>query len=135
MHEQSKWNSVPGMHNDFASYLEKEMNTLELREEEQDNNSYEAPTNLMIIQGKRRTLEVLYHRMNIQYGRFLFDQVEEDLISTINELQNELAKRRENKKPNTPKSLVHARLFGEYDQAQIVLNELRQTPGYDRGLD
>lgn len=126
---------MPWMHDEFASYLEKEMNTLELREEEQDDDSYEAPTNLMIIQGKRRTLEVLYHRMNIQYRRFLFSQVEDDLLLTINELQNELAKRRENKKPNTPKSLVQARLFGEYDQAQIVLNKLRQTPGFDRRLN
>ena len=76
---------------------------------QKDNNSYEAPHDLMLIQGKRRVLEKLYASSFVHPAKCL-----ELASKLVNEKREKLQEHRSKKKVHGHLTLKHARTVGEY---------------------
>ena len=94
----------------FRRWCEEQIGQVEMTEYEKDNNSYEAPHDLMLLQGKRRVLEKLY-------ATSLSEQPAECLelaSKLVNEARENLEEHRAKKKVHNHFTLVHAKTLGEY---------------------
>ena len=94
----------------FQEWCEQQLAGIAEMENEKDNNSYEAPHDLMLLQGKRRVLEKLY-------ATSLSEQPAECLelaSKLVNEARENLEEHRARKKVHNHFTLVHAKTLGEY---------------------
>lgn len=97
----------------FQEWCEQQIAGIAEMENEKDNNSYEAPHDLMLLQGKRRVLEHNYTMTGVY--------LEDHLAKLIEHANKMMKKARENleahrseRKIHGHMSLKHARTLGEY---------------------
>ncbi len=94
----------------FRRWCEQQLALIEGMEYEKDNNSYEAPHDLMRLQGKRRVLEKLYtSSLSEPLAKCL-----ELASELVNEKREKLEEHRSKKKVHGHLTLKHARTLGEY---------------------
>ncbi len=104
----------------FQEWCEQQLAGIAEMENEKDNNSYEAPHDLMLLQGKRRVLEKLY-------ATSLSEQPAECLelaSKLVNEARENLEEHRAKKKVHNHFTLVHAKTLGEYSMLCDVERKL-----------
>ena len=97
----------------LQEWCKEQIASIKKREEEADNNSYEAAGELMLLQGKRRVVERFF-----MTSQFSLDQPIAECRRKASEMLNDviehLGVQKSKVKGAVPMSLLHSRTLGEY---------------------
>lgn len=100
----------------FRKWCEAQLSEIEEMEIQKDNNSYEAPHDLMLLQGKRRVLEYFigHHKFHSKRYRNPLAEDLESASSMVETARMKLEEHRAKKKVHGHLTLKHAKTVGEY---------------------
>lgn len=100
----------------FRRWCEEQLAGIAKMENEKDNNSYEAPHELMLLQGKRSVLEYFIGESKFHAKRYRNPNAEslESAKGMLEVARMELEEHRAKKKVHNHFTLKHARSLGRY---------------------
>lgn len=112
----------------LLEFMQESLKKIEMREQEADDNSYDAPKQLMLLTGRRLILENTIVFLSNEH----VDQEQASnwthRIKEKNEwLKHELERHRIRRKENRlPISFIHAKRLGEYEQSRSILSKIEE---------
>lgn len=112
----------------ILEFMQESLKKIGIREQEADDNSYDAPKRLMVLTGRRMLLEntIVFlsneHIDQEQAANYL-NRIKEKKEWLKHELERTRIRRKENR---LPISLLHAQRIGQYEQSRSILSKVEE---------
>jgi len=112
----------------ILEFMQESLKKIEMREQEADDNSYDAPKHLMVLTGRRMLLE---NSIVFLSNEHIDQEQAENHLNRLKEkkewLKQELERHRIRRKENRlPISLLHAQRLGQYEQSRSILRKVEE---------
>ena len=112
----------------ILEFMQESLKKIEMREQEADDNSYDAPKHLMVLTGRRMLLE---NSIVFLSNEHIDQEQAENHLNRLKEkkewLKQELERHRIRIKENRlPISLRHAQRLGQYEQSRSILRKVEE---------
>lgn len=112
----------------ILEFMQESLKKIEMREQEADDNSYDAPKHLMVLTGRRMLLE---NSIVFLSNEHIDQEQAENHLNRLKEkkewLKQELERHRIRIKENRlPISLLHAQRLGQYEQSRSILRKVEE---------
>jgi|MDTC01.3.fsa_nt_gb hypothetical protein len=112
----------------ILEFMQESLKKIEMREQEADDNSYDAPKHLMVLTGRRMLLE---NSIVFLSNEHIDQEQAENHLNRLKEkkewLKQELERHRIRRKENhLPISLLHAQRIGQYEQSSSILSKVEE---------
>ena len=112
----------------ILEFMQESLKKIEMREQEADDNSYDAPKHLMVLTGRRMLLE---NSIVFLSNEHIDQEQAENHLNRLKEkkewLKHELERHRIRRKENRlPISYLHAKRMGQYEQSRSILSKVEE---------
>ena len=112
----------------ILEFMQESLKKIGIREQEADDNSYDAPKHLMVLTGRRMLLEnsivfLSNEHIDQEQAANHLNRIKEKKEWLKHELERHRIRRKEN---HLPISLLHAQRLGQYEQSRSILSKVEE---------
>ena len=112
----------------ILEFMQESLKKIGIREQEADDNSYDAPKHLMVLTGRRMLLEntivfLSNEHIDQEQAANHLNRIKEKKEWLKHELERHQIRRKENR---LPISLLHAQRIGQYEQSRSILSKVEE---------